>query len=43
MFYAIANAVRTRLLPAERAHRQVLDELDEKLVYKYFTNISVFE
>jgi arginine decarboxylase len=43
MFYAVANAVRTRLLPAERAHRQVLDELDEKLVDKYFTNFSVFE
>jgi len=43
MFYAIANAVRGRLLPAERAHRQVLDELDEKLVDKYFTNFSVFE
>jgi arginine decarboxylase len=43
MYYAIANAVRTRLLPAERAHRQALDELDEKLVDKYFTNFSVFE
>ncbi len=43
MFYAVANAVRGRLLPAERAHRQVLDELDEKLVDKYFANFSVFE
>src|SRR6185437_2113038 len=43
LYYAIANAVRGRLLPAERAHRQVLDELDEKLVDKYFTNFSVFE
>ncbi|TAM06312.1 MAG: biosynthetic arginine decarboxylase, partial [Rhodanobacter sp.] len=43
MFYAIANAVRIRLLPAERAHRQTLDELDERLVDKYFTNFSVFE
>ncbi|KRF00527.1 arginine decarboxylase [Frateuria sp. Soil773] len=43
MFYAIANAVRARLLPAERAHRQALDELDEKLVDKYFVNFSVFE
>jgi arginine decarboxylase len=43
MFYAIANAVRSRLLPAERAHRQALDELDEKLVDKYFANFSVFE
>ncbi|MDF3983556.1 arginine decarboxylase [Luteibacter sp. PPL201] len=43
LFYAIANAVRPRLLPAERAHRQALDELDEKLVDKYFVNFSVFE
>jgi arginine decarboxylase len=43
LYYAIANAVRRRLLPAERAHRQALDELDEKLVDKYFVNFSVFE
>jgi arginine decarboxylase len=43
MFYAIANAVRGHLLPAERSHRQALDELDEKLVDKYFLNFSVFE
>ena len=43
LYYAIANAVRSRLLPAERAHRQALDELDEKLVDKYFVNFSVFE
>jgi len=43
LYYAIANAVRARLLPAERSHRQALDELDEKLVDKYFVNFSVFE
>ncbi|HET6433009.1 biosynthetic arginine decarboxylase [Dyella sp.] len=43
LYYAVANAVRARLLPAERAHRQALDELDEKLVDKYFVNFSVFE
>lgn len=43
MYYAIANAVRTRLLPVERSHRQAMDELDEKLVDKYFANFSVFE
>src|SRR5690606_24605705 len=42
-YYAIVNAVRKRLNPAERAHRQALDELDEKLVDKYFGNFSVFE
>ena len=43
LYYAIANAVRRKLDPAERAHRQALDELDEKLVDKYFGNFSVFE
>ena len=43
LYYAIANAVRSRLMPGERAHRQALDELDEKLVDKYFVNFSVFE
>lgn len=43
LYYAIANAVRLRLKPEERAHRQALDELDEKLVDKYFANFSVFE
>jgi arginine decarboxylase len=43
LYYAIAAAVRPRLLPAERSHRQALDELDEKLVDKYFVNFSVFE
>ncbi|QAU24655.1 biosynthetic arginine decarboxylase [Dyella sp. M7H15-1] len=43
LYYTIVNAVRARLLPAERAHRQALDDLDEKLVDKYFVNFSVFE
>jgi len=43
LYYAIVNAVRLRLKPDERVHRQVLDELDETLVDKYFVNFSVFE
>ena len=43
LYYAIVNAVRARLLPAERAHRHAMDDLDEKLVDKYFVNFSVFE
>lgn len=43
MYNAIASAVHQRLLPAERAHRHALDELDEKRVDKYFANFSVFE
>lgn len=43
LYYAIVNAVRLRLKPDERSQRQVLDELNETLVDKYFVNFSVFE
>ena len=43
LFYAIAHGVRARLSGDERSHRPVLDELDERLVDKYFVNFSVFE
>ncbi|MBL0163889.1 MAG: biosynthetic arginine decarboxylase [Xanthomonadales bacterium] len=43
LYYAIVNAVHARLKPDERSHRQVLDELNETLVDKYFVNFSVFE
>jgi arginine decarboxylase len=43
LYYVIVNALRTRLKPDERAHRQALDELNEKLVDKYFVNFSIFE
>jgi arginine decarboxylase len=35
--------VRARLTYGEKSHRPVLDELDERLVDKYFVNFSVFE
>jgi arginine decarboxylase len=35
--------VRARLDVAERSHRELLDELDERLVDQYFVNFSVFE
>ena len=43
LFYAIAHGVRARLDYAEKGHRAVLDELNERLVDKYFVNFSVFE
>ena len=43
LFYAIANGVRARLIYDEKSHRPVLDELNERLVDKYFVNFSVFE
>ncbi len=43
LFYSIAHRVRERLKTHERAHRQVLDDLNDKLVDKYFVNFSVFQ
>ncbi|TWI13627.1 arginine decarboxylase [Aerolutibacter ruishenii] len=43
LFYAIANGVRERLQPGEKSHQAVLDELNQRLVDKYFVNFSVFE
>jgi arginine decarboxylase len=43
LYYAIVNALRVRFKPEERAHRQAIDELNEKLVDKYFVNFSIFE
>jgi arginine decarboxylase len=43
LYYAIANGVRERLSGNEKSHRDVLDELNERLVDKYFVNFSVFE
>src|SRR3546814_7294395 len=43
---ALVTGVQTCALPityAEKSHRPVLDELDERLVDKYFVNFSVFE
>jgi arginine decarboxylase len=35
--------VRDKLTGEERSHREVLDELNQRLVDKYFVNFSVFE
>ena len=40
---AICHKVRNRLNVGLRAHRQVLDELNEKLADKVFCNFSVFQ
>jgi arginine decarboxylase len=43
LFYAIAHAVHARLSYDEKSHRDLLDELNERLVDKYFVNFSIFE
>ena len=43
LFFAISAAVRNLLKPESRAHREMLDELNEKLADKYFCNFSLFQ
>jgi arginine decarboxylase len=43
IYFATCRAVRERLQPATRAHREALDELNEKLADKYFCNFSLFQ
>jgi len=42
-YYAIVQKVKASLREDNKAHRQVLDELNEKLADKYFANFSVFQ
>ncbi|WP_341502532.1 biosynthetic arginine decarboxylase [Gallaecimonas sp. GXIMD4217] len=43
LYFAICRAVRDQLNPRSRAHRPVLDELNEKLADKLFCNFSLFQ
>ena len=43
LYFAICHAVRDKLQPGTRAHREALDELNEKLADKYFCNFSLFQ
>lgn len=42
-YYAVCRAVIPKLDEGIRSHREVLDELREKLAEKYFCNFSVFQ
>ncbi len=43
LYYQICSGVRPLLQASSRAHREALDELDEKLAQKYFCNLSIFQ
>lgn len=43
LYFATCRRVRERLQPGVRAHREVLDELNEKLADKFFLNFSLFQ
>jgi arginine decarboxylase len=43
LYYATCRQVHTLLQDQSRVHREVLDQLDEKLADKYFGNFSLFQ
>lgn len=43
LYYAICHKVQPLLNPATRAHRELLNELTDKLAEKLFLNFSVFQ
>ncbi len=43
LYFTTCRKVQTLLRPELRAHREVLDELNEKLADKYFCNFSLFQ
>jgi len=43
LYFEICQLVRPRLQPANRSHRELLDELNDRLADKYFCNFSVFQ
>lgn len=43
LYFAICQSVRGQLHANVRAHREVLDELNEKLADKFFCNFSLFQ
>ncbi|MGD8558187.1 MAG: biosynthetic arginine decarboxylase [Gammaproteobacteria bacterium] len=42
-FYELCDMLRTRLNSDRKSHRDMLDELNEKLADKYFCNFSLFQ
>lgn len=43
LYFATCRAIRPLLQASNRAQREVMDELEEKLADKYFCNLSVFQ
>ena len=43
LYFSICQLIRRRLDPTAKQHREMLDELNEKLSDKYFCNFSLFQ
>jgi len=43
LYYGICDTLRYKLKPQTRSHRELIDELSEKLADKYFLNASIFQ
>ncbi|WP_455197965.1 biosynthetic arginine decarboxylase [Kaarinaea lacus] len=43
LYYAICSGIRHLLNPGNKIHREILDEINDKLADKYFCNFSLFQ
>lgn len=43
LYIDICQSIRPLLSPASHAHREIIDELNNKLADKYFCNLSIFQ
>lgn len=43
LYFALCTRLKSRLTPGQRSHRDALDDLNERLADRYFTNFSLFQ
>ena len=43
IYFRICQKIRPTLSPQQRSHREIIDELNDKLADKYFCNLSIFQ
>ena len=43
IYFRICHQLMSLLSHTSKSHREIIDELNDKLAYKYFTNLSVFQ
>ena len=43
IYFKICFKLSESLSPTSKSHREIIDELNDKLAYKYFVNLSIFQ
>lgn len=43
LYFSICHKLKNYLSTSAKSHREIIDELNNKLAYKYFVNLSIFQ